>query len=178
MEPEFVVRVSRPDQIIEPIRKMVLSVVPDALRVVISTGKEIVARDIGHQRLGAWFFSGFGLVALGLATISIFGLVAYHSESRVREFGVRLALGATSRDLMARSLGAGLIPVSIGVATGLGLAALTTTILIAWLPGVNPLDPIAFVIVGGLMLGCAAVGALGAAWRLRTIEPAIALRVE
>ena len=177
-EPPFVVRTRRPDMLLEPIRKLVIRVVPDAPRLVASTGREIVARDLGRQRLGAWFFSGFGLIALVLGAGGVFGLVAYLAESRRREFGVRLALGATPRDLVWRGVAAGLAPVSIGTAVGLLLATAIARVFVALLPGLSALDPLAYASVAILMIGSAAVAGLAAAWRLRRVATADALRAE
>jgi predicted permease len=178
IDPKFIVRTDRPDLQVEAIRTMVKEVIPDAPRVTIVTGHELVARDLGRQRLGAWFFSGFGLIALVLGAGGVFGLVAYLAESRRREFGIRLALGATSNDLVRRGVVAGLVPVAIGVAAGLVAAALVARVFVALLPGLSALDPLTYTSVGLLMIGGATLSGLGAAWRLRSIAPADALRAE
>jgi putative ABC transport system permease protein len=118
-----VVRTSRPEVLVEPIRRIVRDTVPEAPRVMVSTGREIIAADLGRQRLGAWFFSGFGLVALVLRAGGVFGLVAYLAESRRREFGVRLALGARPLHLVWRGVAAGLAPVSLGAAASRQMCA-------------------------------------------------------
>lgn len=133
-------------------------------------------RDIGRQRLGAWFFSGFGLTALLLGVTGVFGLVAYLAESRQREFGVRVALGATPRDVVWRGVTAALVPVSLGVAAGLAFAALVSRLFTSLLIGLATLDVFTYIAVATIMLGCAACAALGAAWRLRRVAPADALR--
>jgi len=144
--------------------------------VRIATGTEIVARDIGRQRLGAWFFSGFGLAALLLGVGGAFGLVAYLSESRRREFGVRLALGATMSDLVRHGLYAALIPVSAGTAAGFVIGGIVSRLFSALLVGISAIDGVAYAVVGTVMLGCSAMAALAAAWRLRRTTPADALR--
>jgi hypothetical protein len=177
-EPGFVVRTTRPDQLVEPIRHAVAGVVPDAPRLVVETGRQVAARDLGRQRLGAWFFSGFGMVALVLGAGGVFGLVAYLAESRRREFGVRLTLGATPRDLLCRSVAAGLGPVAIGVAAGLVLAALVARVFVAWLPGVSALDAPTYTGVAVLLIGSATAAGFAGGWRLRRIAPADALKAE
>jgi predicted permease len=176
--PSFVVRTERPDAMVEPIRRLFAGLVPDAHRVAIATGREIVARDLGRQRLGAWFFSGFGLIALVLGAGGVFGLVAYLAESRRREFGVRVALGATPRDLVRRGVAAGLVPVGVGAAAGLIAAAIVARVFVSALPGLSTLDPLTYVSVALLMTACAAGAGLTGAWRLRTVAPADALREE
>ena len=133
---------------------------------------------MGRQRLGAWFFSGFGLTALLLGVGGVFGLVAYLAESRYREFGVRLALGATPRDLVRHGLAAALAPVTLGAAAGLVFAALVARLFTSLLTGLSALDPLTYAGVAVTMLGCAALAGLGAAWRLRRVVPVDALRTE
>jgi hypothetical protein len=167
----FVVRADRPAFVAGSIRRAVKGQV-----MTLATGREIVARDIGRQRLGAWFFSGFGLAALLLGVGGAFGLVAYMAESQRREFGVRLALGADMRHLVSQGVFAALTPVAIGVAAGLALAALVSQVFTALLAGISALDAFTYLLVAVTMLGCSAVAAVAAAWRLRRMTPSDALR--
>jgi predicted permease len=178
IEPKFIVRTLRAGPPVDSLLKTVKALVPDAPRVSITTGRDLVARDLGRQRLGAWFFSGFGLVALVLGAGGVFGLVAYLAESRQREFGVRLTLGATDRDLIWRGLAAGLTPVATGTVSGLVLAAIVTRVSVSVLPGLRALDSPTYAAVAVLMISCAAGAGLTAAWRLRRLSPAEALRAE
>ena len=172
----FIVRAEHPETMVEPILRALKATVPDAPMVKVTTGRDIMARDLGRQRLGAWFFSGFGLAALLLGVGGVFGLVAYLAESRQREYGLRLALGATSRDLAHIGLRAALVPVSIGLAAGLGVAGCVSRVFTSLLTGLGALDPLTYVGVGLTMVSCAALAALGAAWRLRRLSPSEALR--
>jgi putative ABC transport system permease protein len=149
---------------------------PIGAEVKIETGQDIVTRDLGRQRLGAWCFSGFGCAALVLGVGGVFGLVAYLAESRQREFGVRLALGATPRDLMWRGLAAALGPVALGVAAGLFLAAWLSHLMASLLAGVSALDPLTYATVGLTMVGCATLSGLCAARRVRSMTLTEALR--
>jgi predicted permease len=157
----------------------VLAALPGQLagRVVRSaTGREIVARDIAQQRLGAWAFSGFGFVALLLGTGGVFGLVAYLAQTRRNEFGVRMALGATLSDVVWNAVTAALGPVVIGVAAGLIFGAVASRVFAALLVGIGRLDPATYAGVGLVMVVPAALAALAAAWRLRRLTPSDALR--
>jgi predicted permease len=158
------------------VAKAVRTAVPDVASVQVQTGRDVVAQDLGRERVGAWCFSGFGLVALILGVGSVFGLVAYLAESGRREFGVRLTLGATASTLMRHGLGAALVPVAIGVAIGLGLAAVVAQLFASVLVGVGTLDPWAYAAIAMAMLGGATLAASIAAWRLRRIAPMDALR--
>lgn len=167
----FVVHTEHPDAVSALIRRTVEGQVVQA-----RTGREIVAQDIGRQRLGAWFFSGFGLAALFLGISSAFGLVAYLAESQRHDFGVRVALGANLWDLVRHALSAGVIPVAAGVAAGLALGGAASQAFRALLVGVGTVDVVTYLAVAITMLGCATTAALAAAWRLRRTSPADALR--
>ena len=168
---DFVIRTDQPEIVAASVRRTVQGQV-----VKVATGREIVARDLGRQRLGAWFFSGFGLAALLLGVGGAFGLVAYLAESQRREFGVRVALGADLRHLVRHGLVAALAPVSVGVAAGLVLAGVVSQVFATLLAGISPLDVATYFLVAATMLGCAAMAALAAAWRLRRTAPSDALR--
>jgi predicted permease len=167
----FVVRTGRPTLVAGHIRRTIQGQVVNVL-----TGSELVARDLGRQRLGAWFFSGFGIAALLLGIGGAFGLVAYLAEAQRREFGVRLALGATMGHLLRQGVAAALIPVSAGLVAGLFFAALVSRLFTALLAGISTLDVATYVGVAITTLGCATAAALAAAWRLRRTSPSDALR--
>lgn len=175
---ELAIHAVRPELLVEPIRQRVASLVPDVGRIDVVSGRELMARDLGRQRLGAWFFSGFGFVTLVLAVGGVFGLVAYLAEARQREFGVRLALGATSTDIIQRAISTTLMPIALGSACGLMAAAILARSVSALLVGVSPLDPLSYIAVGTLMIGSAVLAGLLAAWRLRGLSPASAFRSE
>lgn len=142
----------------------------------VATGREVVANDIARQRLGAWVFSGFGLVALLLGVCGVFGLVAYFTDSRRREFGVRMALGATLPDLVRHGLVTALRPVVVGLACGLGIGAGISRLFASVLIGMDSLDLGTYVGAGGALLACATLAALAGSWRLRSVAPTDALR--
>jgi ABC-type antimicrobial peptide transport system permease subunit len=167
----FAVRASHPEQVAGAIRRSVTGQV-----VTVATAREIVARDIGRQRLGAWFFSGFGLASLLLGVGGAFGLVAHLAEARRREFGVRLALGADTGDLVRYGVAAAVRPVAVGVAAGLFLATLVSEIFASLLTGIGRFDALTYVLVAIVMLGCPALAAAAAAWRVRRLSPSDALR--
>ncbi len=152
---------------------------PLAGRIVrVATGREVVGRDIARQRLGAWTFSGFGLVALLLGISGVFGLVAYLAHARRREFGVRMALGAELSNVVRTAVTAALGPVTVGVAAGLLIGAMVSRVFAALLVGIDRLDPGTYAGVGLAMLVPATLAALAGAWRLRRLTPSDALRRE
>jgi putative ABC transport system permease protein len=168
---KLVVRTEHPETVAGTVRRSI-----EGAGVRIATGKDVIARDMGRQRLGAWVFSGFGLAALLLGVGGTFGLVAYLAESRRRDFGVRLALGADLHDLVRYGIGVALAPVSVGVAAGLGFGALISQVFEALLAGISAIDVLTYLAVAATMLGCATIAGLAAAWRLRHTTPSDALR--
>lgn len=149
--------------------------VPGAV-VRTTTGREAIAQDIGRQRLGAWFFSGFGFVALLLGVGGAFGLVAYLAESQRREFGVRLALGANAALLVRQALSASMRPVAVGAVLGLVVSMLLARLYASLLVGIGSLDPLSYAVAGFAMISSTALASLVAAWRLRRLSPSEAFR--
>jgi ABC-type antimicrobial peptide transport system permease subunit len=156
----------------------VYDTIPDLPFVRVTTARQVIATDMGQQRLGAFFFSGFGVVALALGLVSVFGLVAYVAQARRREFGIRLALGASPRQLVMRASAAALTPVVVGAAVGAFVSGVVAHTLGALLPGVRPFDEITYVTVSLVMIVPAAAAGLMAAWPLRALPPGEALRAE
>jgi len=167
----IVLRTAAPGQIVNALP----SELPDRV-VRVATGRDIVGADIAQQRLGAWAFSGFGLVSLLLGVGGVFGLVGYLAQTRRREFGVRLALGATVLDVIRTAMTAALGPVLVGVLVGLLFGAIASRVFAAFLVGIGRQDTATYVSVGLTMLASAMVAALAAAWRLRQLTPSDALR--
>jgi len=130
------------------------------------------------SRLAAWILGGFGLLALLLAAIGIYGVVSYSVAQRTREIGVRMALGAREKDVLGIVLGEGLFVIAVGLALGLLLAAVATRVIAGFLYGVGATDPLTFVGVP-LLLGFIALGASYIPARRATkVDPLVALRYE
>jgi hypothetical protein len=176
IEPQFALHATQAAELVDSVRKAVEQALPDAPWAKVETGRNIINRDLGPQRLGAWFFSAFGFVALILGLGGVFGLVAYLAESQQYELGVRLALGATRRDVMLHSMTAALSPVLFGVAVGVGLAVGIARLLTSLLAGLSALDPLTYAAVSSTMLVCAGLAGASAAWRLRRLDASNALR--
>jgi predicted permease len=130
------------------------------------------------ERLAAALLTLFGLLALSLAAVGIYGVLSYMVTERTREMGIRLALGARPRDLLQLVVGQGMTLTLIGLVIGVGAAFALTRLITKLLFGVSATDPLTFVVIPLLL----AVVALLACWiparRATRIGPLVALRYE
>ena len=129
------------------------------------------------QRLAATLLAIFGGIALFLAAIGLYGVMSYSVSQSTRELGVRMALGATVRDLLRLVISRGLRLTIAGIAIGLAAALLLTRLMGNLLFQVSPRDPIAFGAALIILLGVALVACLLPAWRATRIDPVRALRI-
>ncbi len=129
-------------------------------------------------RLGATLFTLFGLLALVVAGVGVYSSVSYGVSQRTHEFGVRAALGATTRDVLGQVLREGLRTVSVGVAVGVGLALIAGRLVSSLLYGIKATDPSAMTIAAATLLLIAAIASLVPAWRAAQADPVEALRSE
>ncbi len=130
------------------------------------------------QRLAAWLISGFGLLALMLAAIGLYGVMAYAVAQRIPELGLRLALGAQARDVLLLVLKQGSKLAIIGVLIGLGGAWAFTRLLKTLLYGVSPTDPLTFALTATGLLLVALLACWIPARRATKVNPLVALRHE
>jgi putative ABC transport system permease protein len=131
-----------------------------------------------RHRFRAVMVITFAALALLLAMVGVFGILAYSVQQRIREFGVRIALGATLHDVLGVVIGHAARVVAVGTAVGLILAAALGRMLTSVLFGVQPLDPLTYGLVVVVIAATAALATAAPAWRAARIDPAIALRAE
>ncbi|MCI0436558.1 MAG: FtsX-like permease family protein [Gemmatimonadetes bacterium] len=142
------------------------------------TFDSIIAADLSSQRFNAMLFGAHAVIALSLAAIGVYGLLAYIAGQRTREMGVRMAIGARRSSVVGMVLRHGLRLGTIGVLIG-SLAALGLTHLLeSLLFGVGPRDPGAMAGAMAVLLAIAALACVAPAWRASRIEPIAALRVD
>jgi putative ABC transport system permease protein len=166
-----------PGQVIPALRRAVAAVDPE-VPVVIQPMRTNVARAVADRRFTMLVLGAFAALALVLAIVGIYGVVAYTVAQRAREIGVRRALGATTGQLRRLVLGSTLLAIGPGLVAGILLTAAAARALRALLYGVTPLDPLT---LAGALLAIAAAGALASlipAARAARVDPLIAMRAE
>jgi predicted permease len=129
-------------------------------------------------RVAAWTLGGFGLLALALAAIGIYGVVSFSVAQRTREIGVRMALGARGGDVLRLVLGEGLLVIGVGLLAGLLLALAATRVVAGFLYGVGATDPLTFAGVPILLGAVALAASYIPARRATRVDPMVALRHE
>jgi putative ABC transport system permease protein len=140
--------------------------------------ESLVGDALLPSRTAAGFTVLFGALALVLATIGIYGVMAYSVSQQTREFGVRLALGATPRDLLRQVLQGGVVMVGAGVAIGMAGGVAVARLLSGTLYGIGPDDPATYAGVLGVLALSALAACAVPAWRASTTAAADALRAE
>ena len=140
------------------------------------TLEDIAWTATGRHRFRAVMVIAFAALALVLAMVGVFGILAYSVQQHMRDFGVRRALGATSNDVVRLVIANAARVVATGAAIGLVLSAVFGRLIEKMLFGVRPLDLTTFVVVTILLGITAALSIAGPAWRAVRIDPAVALR--
>ncbi len=142
------------------------------------TFSQIYSASLGSRRFHVILIGFFGIAALLLATAGVFGVMAYSVSRRTREIGVRVALGAASRDVLRMIFGQGLRTIFAGVAIGIAASLALTRTMESLLFGVKSTDPLTFVAVTLLLVAAALLACYVPARRATRVDPMIALRSE
>jgi len=142
------------------------------------TSQEYLEYSVGNARGPAVMIGAFGLLALVLATVGLYGVMWYSVTQRTREFGVRLALGASEAEVVRMVLGKGLRTTLGGVVLGFLLALAVTRVLSGLLYGVGTLDPLVFSVVPALLLGVGQLASYLPARYASRADPVVVLRAE
>jgi putative ABC transport system permease protein len=142
----------------------------------IMTLDDVAREATARHRFRALAVMTFAGLALLLAMVGVFGVLAYSIQQRAREFGVRMALGATRRDMLGLVAGGAATVVVSGAAVGLLLAVVLSRFMTSVLFGVQPLDPVTFVVVVSVLAATATLSTAVPAWRASRVDPAVILR--
>src|SRR5205814_10606650 len=144
----------------------------------VRTLEEVIDRSTGQRWLNMTLVTAFALIALVLASIGLYGVVAYGVTRELREFGIRVALGAGAADISRLVLRRGLVLAMSGVAIGLTAAFALTRVMRSLLFGVEPTDPASFGVAAMLLVGVALMASYLPARRAAAVDPALTLKAE
>jgi predicted permease len=170
--------VIEPEKLSQSIRTEVAALDPEIPIFDFKTLEEHVGISLFLQRMAATLLSIFGLLALSLAAIGLYGVMAYSVSQRTRELGIRISVGAERRDIFKLILVQGLAISVVGLLAGLVAALAVTRLTANLLYGVSATDPVTFIVIGLLLLCITLLACYFPARRATKIDPMIALRVE
>jgi predicted permease len=167
-----------PEALIPTLRSVVRQIDPDLPLVNVRTQDQQIAADLEGKRAIATLTSGFGLLALALAAVGIYGIMAYSVAQRTNEIGIRLALGAQPGQVRGMILGESAWLAVAGVVAGLAASLLMTHLVRSMLFGIQPYDPVTLFSGAVLLLAVALASSWIPARRAASIQPIEALRHE
>lgn len=174
----LVVHGTHPEGLAGPIRALVHEMSSAAPVDQVATMASVKAASMTDRSYPTMLLVAFGLLALLLASVGVYGMVAFDAQQRRRDIGVRVAVGATSSGVLRTLVGGSLVPVGVGIAVGLGVAVALTRMLGSLLYGVSALDLPVFLGVPGILLAVSVAASLVPAWRASRCDPAEVLRGE
>jgi predicted permease len=175
----LLVRTSAPMPDLERRLKREILAFDAAIRVRQVTGVDVaLAKELAGPRFNMSLLVAFAGLALVLATVGLYGVIAYSVSQRTREMGIRLALGAGQPAVLRLVLSQGARLTVLGLIAGLAAAAGLTRVMVGMLYGVSPLDPLTFVLVAAILSLVAVLASYFPARRATQVDPVIALRAE
>jgi len=140
--------------------------------------EQVVSRSLWRQRVQGQVLGVFAALALLLAAIGLYGVIAYAVAQRTRELGLRIALGATRRNVLTLVMGQSARLAVAGVCIGLLGAFALSRVVASLLYGVRPIDPVTFVVAPIMLAVVALLASWLPAWRATQVDPLVAMRVE
>jgi len=162
----------------ENVKNAIWSLEPNQTITSTATLASVLGSEVARPRLLAWLLALFGFIGLTLGALGIFGVLAFAVNQRRQEIGVRVALGATPRTVLALVVGRGMLLALAGVAVGLAAAALATRSMQSVLYGIETSDPLTFLQVVLVLLAAALLASWIPARRALGIDPMTALRYD
>jgi ABC-type antimicrobial peptide transport system permease subunit len=162
----------------EGIRRALQRVLPANAYLTVQPLAPLVSNAQRSWRLGASMFTAFGVLALIVAAVGLYGVIAYEVAQRFHEIGVRIALGATRARILRLVIGGSGRLMLVGVALGVATAALAGRWIEPLLFKQPAIDPVAYAGVAAAMLLVAVLASLVPAWRASAADPAASLRSE
>lgn len=175
----IVVRTSGEPMAMAPaLRKAVWTVDPDQPITKMESLNDMIADNIWRPRFSAWVFTILGGLALLLTSAGVYSVVSFTATLRAREVGIRVALGATPRDVVGEILRGAMLPLACGLLLSLTLALLLSRLLTSLLYEITNTDPAAYGIAVLVLLGTGLLASIGPAWRAAARDPLQALRMD
>jgi ABC-type lipoprotein release transport system permease subunit len=168
----------RAETFIEPLRSRIQREMPGAAYIRATPMRSLIAPQQRAWQLGATMFVAFAVLALALAAIGLYSVVAYAVAARTRELGVRIALGASLGSIAREVVGHGVAFAATGIAIGGAIALLAARWIEPLLFDAPARDPLVFAIVTGILLAVALLATVRPAFRAMRVDPTIALRAE
>ena len=166
------------DALLRDMRRELLALEPNLVFVENQTMEAEVDATLFPMRASAWLVSGIGLVAMLLAAIGLYGVIAYSVARRTREIGIRVALGARPGAVVGLVMRQGLLVALAGLVAGCLLAAVAARVIAGALYGVSSADPVSWLAAAAVLLVASAFANLVPAWRAAHVDPCEALRTE
>jgi predicted permease len=167
-----------PERLIPSITQIARQIDPAITPEHAGAMRELVSEAISPRRFQTVVLSIFAGIAVFLALVGLYGLMAYAVKQRTAEIGIRIALGASARQVLGMVVGKGLALAAAGLAIGLASAFAITRLVRSWLYGVTPTDPVTFLFVPAMILAVAFAACLIPAWKATRIDPVTALRYD
>jgi putative ABC transport system permease protein len=169
---------SQPSNLVSAVTAMIHSIDSDQPVTDVITMDDLVDTSLSQRRFSMLLLAAFALLALLLAAVGIYSVLAFAVRRRVREIGIRVALGAEVKDILRLIVTEGMKPALIGLLLGVGGAFALGRVIASFIYGISAYDPLTFAAVAALLAAVALLASIIPAYRAARIEPTRALREE